>query len=339
MKRIIFICLLGILALSCGSDELVINNSPQDNIIGNVSLTEKLRRVSQYPTTIDNIIDNSSCFAIQFPYTVIANGQTVNVNDALGYQEVKDIFNANGSDVDAVVIQFPVDVIYADYSEASFATQTQFNEAVLNCTGSIELACMGFNFPLAMKTYRSHDQLAQTINLTTKKGLFEFLSSMENYDVAGFDYPITFNIPGGNEEIITVNNQLESVINDFTDECMAGIDPGPTPGSFEEVIMEGSWYVSYFFRDSDQTDDYEDYDFIFNSNGTVTVTGGSSPGTGTWISYTDSGELITEFTFTSSALEELVEDWTVTEFTETQIKMEHVSGGGDDIRYLYLTRN
>lgn len=338
MKRILIIIAICILAVSCQTDELVVNNAPQDNLIGNTSLISKLMQMSQYPTTVDNVVDNTSCFAIQLPYNVVVNGQPITVNDESDYQEIQNILDEDDSNEDTIAIQFPVNVTYADYSEAPLATQSQFNEAIANCTGTIELACIGLSYPLGIKTYNSNNQLAETFNLGSKKGLYEFLNEdLGLYDAVTFIYPMPFSTPNGTSITIENNSQLESTIDSYTDDC-TGVIPNPNP-VFDDVITQGTWYVSYFFRDFDQTDDYEDFDFTFLDNGTASVSGGSSPITGTWNSYEDSGQLEVVFTFSSSALEELEEDWDVTEFSETLIKMRHVSGGGDDIRYLYLTRN
>src|SRR5688572_26535181 len=118
MKRILTIITIYILALSCQTDELVINNTPQDNLIGNTSLISKLMQMSQYHTTIDNVVDNTSCFAIQFPYNVVVNGQPIAVNDESDYQVIQNILDEDDSNEDTIAIQFPVNVTYADYSEA-----------------------------------------------------------------------------------------------------------------------------------------------------------------------------------------------------------------------------
>ena len=143
--------------------------------------------------------------------------------------------------------------------------------------------------------------------------------------------------------MLNSNNDLEAAIDNYTDECLALLNPDPDPGpgpdpDFEEVITAGVWHVSYFFRDQDETEDYEDFDFTFNNNGTVTITGGG-PSSGSWDLSIDDGDLELDLNFSSSALDELSEDWTIMEYTETTIKLQKVSGGGDDIRSLHFTRN
>jgi hypothetical protein len=182
-------------------------------------------------------------------------------------------------------------------------------------------------------------QIADTFNLNNEAALYQFLQTIGQYDAVSLDYPVNFTSPQGVVSVINNNNELDAAINSFTDECLAALNPEPEPvGTFEDIITSGNWYVHYFFRDQDDTDDYAAYDFTFNDGGTITVTGGSGI-TGTWTTFTDSGDLELYLAFNSSALSELAEDWTVTNYTATEIVMEKVSGGGDEIRYLTFRKN
>jgi hypothetical protein len=340
MKRIIFLLALCITAFSCQTEELVVNNAPQDNLAADAALAGKLKRMAQYPTAVDNVVDGTACFSVQMPFTVTVNAQTVMVDGTEDYQTIRNIIDQNNSDNDIVVIQFPVNVTYADYTGTTIANQAQFNEAVSGCVGSIELSCINLVFPLEINTYNIQDQLGQTFDLGTEEALFEFIQTLNLYDAVAFDYPISFTAPNGSVLSIANNDELEAAIDSYTDECLDALIPGPDPETpFEEVITSGTWYVSYFFRDQDDTEDYEDYDFTFNTNGTINITGGSSAITGNWATFTDDGELELDLTFSSSALSELAEDWTVVNFTATVIELQKVSGGGDEIRYLTFTRN
>jgi hypothetical protein len=338
MKKIVVFALMCIICISCETESHIIKNEPQDNILNNPALKSKLLRVSQYKTAVDNVIDGTSCFAVNLPVTVVVNDQPVIIDDAADYQQVRDILEASADDTDSVLIQFPITVTYADYTEQPIANQPEFNNAVAGCQSSMELSCMQLLYPLEIKAYDFDNQFAEVFTIGNKRALFRFLNQQSNYGAVSFAYPLTLNNPDGTGISIADNTLLESTIDSYTQECLDMLIPGPVELEFEEVIVQGSWHVSYFFRDTDQTSDYAAYDFTFNPDGTVAVSG-VTPNTGTWESYTDSGELKAEYTFSSTSLEELEEDWTVTEFTATLIKMEHESGGGSEIRYFYLQKN
>lgn len=340
MKRIILLALLAVVGISCQTEELVVNNAPQDNIAAGTPLAGKLKRMVQYPTAIDNVADGTGCFSVNRPFTVTVNSQTVTVDGVEDYQTIRNIIDEDNSGSDIVAIQFPITVTYADYSEAILETQQQFNEAVSNCAESIELSCINLVFPVEVNTYDSQNQLAETFDVSTEAGLFQFLQELNLYDAVALSYPLSFTAPDGTTLSIADNTALEAAIDNYTDECLEQLNPGPDPDPvFEDVITSGTWYVSYFFRDQDETDDYAPYDFTFNSNGNIGVTGGPGAITGNWATFTDSGELELGLTFSSAALSELAEDWTVVNFTSTVIQLQKVSGGGDDIRHLTFTKN
>lgn len=336
MRKFIIILTFALLGAACEKDSLAVKDTPADNLVSNPELTGRLLRMAQNPTALDNVADNTSCFALQFPFTVIANGETVTVISAAGYAQIQAILDESNTDDDTVVLQFPVAVTYADYTEATFATQAQFDAAVANCTGSVELACMGLSYPLSIKTYNSKNQLAQTFSLAGKKALHSFLKDMAFYDAVSITYPVSFTTPNGAALAISSNAELDAAISQYMGQCPGGENPS---GGLEELLVQGTWYVSYFFRDEDETSDYAAFDFTFFANGTASVSGGPNPITGTWNLYEDDGETEIEFTFTGSQLDEIEEDWTVTSVTATKIEMRKVSGGGDDIGHLHLTRN
>ena len=337
MKKTFAIVALSLLALSCETEETVIKNSPANNLVGNTALSGKLRRMAQSPTTADNMIDNSSCFAINFPYSVVANGEPLTLQSEAGYQAVRNVLNQNAGGSDVVTIDYPIAVTYDDYTEGTLSTQAQFNQVVAACTGSVELSCMSFAYPLGVKSYNSQNQLAQSFNLGNKQALFELIETLDTYDAVEFSYPVIFNAPDGLALTIQNNQELEAAIDTYTEQCMELLNPEPGP-VFEEVIVQGSWYISYFFMISDQTASYADYDFAFSSNGTILVTADvMSPGA--WI--VNAGQTEVGLAFMDPALIGVGPDqyWTITSITETQIEMHIDSTGTDPERYMTLSKN
>ncbi|AWH86424.1 hypothetical protein HYN59_15495 [Flavobacterium album] len=336
MKRILTIAAFSILSLSCETEERAINLAPENNILSNAALAGKLRRVTQSPSAIDDFIDGTSCFAIAFPYSVVANGETVNLASEAGYQQVRDILEASATGTDEVTINFPVNVVYADYTEAAFNDQTEFDAAVGSCTGYVELSCMDLVYPLEINTYNSQNQLAESFDLGNKRALFEILNDV-TYDGLAFDYPIHFNAPDGTVLTLIDNNALEAAIDSYTDECLALLNPEPNPNPLPgDVLVQGSWYVSYYFSFTDQTITYGYYDFIFNANGTITISGGS-PVSGTWAVSGSNTEM--QLAFDGSGLEALQGIWTITNVTQTLIKMHRDATGVDPEKFLSLHKN
>lgn len=338
MKKIVTIAAMYFLTVSCETESLVVKNSDADNLSAHQELTGKILRMSQYATAIDNLVDGTSCFAVQFPYRVWVNNQLVSLTGPGDYQLVRDILEANGNNPDTVTLQFPVTVKYADYTESVLAGQAAFQAAVSGCLATDELSCIALRFPLEIKSYNLQNQSAETIRLQNNKALHGFLDKADG-KIAAFDYPVRLITPGGASLAIQDNMELEAFIDTYVAECSTLLNPGPDPVlSLEEIITEGTWYISYFFRENDQTSAYIPYDFTFQQGGTSSVTGEPVIIGGTWVTYNDNGQKHIVFVFGSDNLEELEESWFITDFTPTLIKMRYESGGSGT-RYLHLTRN
>jgi len=337
MKRLLILITTCFLALSCETEQEAISNVPQDNLVTNAALKGKLLRVLQSPTAADNFIDGSGCFAVQFPYTVVANGQEVSLTSEADYTEVYSILNANGSNADVVTLQFPVTVVYADYTETTLSTQAQFDAAVSSCTESAELSCMDFTYPVGVKTYNSSYQLAESFDISSKEALYGFLNSLDAYDAVVLDYPAIFNVPDGGAISIADNQALEQQIDIYAPQCVSAVPP---PLVLEEVLVQGTWYVSYYFSITEQTADYQGYDFTFAIDSSISVNA-NTPSFGIWAVNEINMQTKLGLAFMDPALNPIgpMQAWTVTGFNATTIVLHIDSSGTEPERYLTLSKN
>jgi hypothetical protein len=108
-----------------------------------------------------------------------------------------------------------------------------------------------------------------------------------------------------------------------------------TINKIEDSIVEGEWKVTLFQEDgNNETSDYTDYRFKFNSDGTVTVQPGmlTVTYTGTWKTEKDSDHVDFILNFAMPAnLEELSDDWEVLSQSKTKLELEDASGGDGSI--------
>ena len=108
-----------------------------------------------------------------------------------------------------------------------------------------------------------------------------------------------------------------------------------TTDTFISVITSGTWSVSYYFDDDNETSDYQEYVFTFNTNNTITVVKNGITFSGTWSFYEDDGVAIFEINFTDSELSELADDWELLEFSNSLIELKD----DDNDEYLTFTKN
>ena len=81
----------------------------------------------------------------------------------------------------------------------------------------------------------------------------------------------------------------------------------------------GTWKVSYYFENTDETSNFSGYSFTFNAGGALTATNGSNTVTGTWS--TSSSKLIINFG-TTNVFSDLNDDWLIEEKTASSIKLK-----------------
>jgi len=118
-----------------------------------------------------------------------------------------------------------------------------------------------------------------------------------------------------------------------------------------KISTDGTWVVSsYLDNGDDETSDFTSFRLTFLENGTLNATdllsSSSNPYSGSW-SVTDSNsndddnldDLDFNINFNvSNKLDDLSDDWDIISYTETEIKLIDVSGGGGGTDYLTLTK-
>jgi hypothetical protein len=341
LKYVLNLSLIGLFLMSCQTEENEVIQDPNQNLSNVSPLTTLMTRVTQNPTSGDNIMDNSSCFSVVLPATVIVNGQNIVVSTQADYQTVQDAINAFSNDDDIVNFIYPITIQFQNFSTQVLQDSDDLDDVIDDCgedDGFDEIDCISFNFPIVINVYNANNQLANTITINNNTDLYNFLENLEDNEYVAIQYPISLIDSNGVNVTITSNDQLEDVIEDSIDDC----DDSPSGGgssTLSSIIVEGTWYVSYFFDDTDETSDYAGYNFTFNVSGTATAVKNTTTINGSWSNYIDSGDEKLEFSFDGSILDELEDDWEVTEYSTTQIRLKDVSGGGSGTDYLYLTKN
>jgi len=324
---ILAVSLLFIFA-SCQKEEaeLIDDTTTDDTFTASSNLTALLLSASQNDGSLDNIIDGSSCVSIAYPYSVIANGQQVDITSGDDISQVQAIFDQFPGDVDTVEIVFPVTLITENFEMTTVNNQTEFNAAITACTDAIlnTYSCVEFVYPISCFIYNNANEQTGTITLNNSYEWFEYLIYLQEGIYVAIDYPMSV-IVNGQTIVVNSNQELTNAISSAN--CDNG--GGTTQSEFETIITNGVWYITYFFDDFDETSDFMDYEFNFVSDGTATATNTSGSTPGTWNYYVDSGVDKVDLYFgTVSPLDELDEDWEILEATEDIIRLRHESGDG-----------
>jgi hypothetical protein len=326
--RFLFIALLILASFTaCQKEEDVIID-PTDNsesFNGTSNFAASLLSATQNDGSADNLIDGTSCFSIDFPVDVVANGQQVTLNSIEDLQLVEDIFNLFIGDTDVLDLVFPLTLISEDFSEQVVNDLASFNSLVANCANNIsdDLGCLDFQFPITGTLYNAANEQTGTLSINNSSEWFNFLSGLSSDVYVAINYPITVIVSG---TATTVNSNTE--LTDLFNQVDCSNSGGNTSTAIEDQLTDGVWYVTYFFDDYDETSDFNGYSFTFNADGTALADNGMQT-SGSWSTYTDSGIEKLDLNFgTMDPLEELQDDWEILSVSADLIELRDVSGDG-----------
>lgn len=340
-----FYILLGFIFLaltSCQKEEETIIQDNTQSFVKTSPIAGLLARTAQNPTSIDNVVDNSSCFSVMLPVTVIVNSQEIVVANQNDYQVVQDAIDEFSNDDDIVNFIYPITIKFQNFQTLVVQNSNQLDDVLDDCgddDGFDEIDCISLVYPIIINVYDSNNQIADTVTITSNSQLFNFLANLSGNTFVAISYPISATNSNGQTIVINSNSQLEDFIEDSIDDCDDNSGGGSNP-DFSNVITSGTWYISYFQEDDDiETDDFAGYNFTFASNGTSIAVKNAATINGTWNQFVDSGQNKLELTFNGDDLDDLEEDWRIIEFSTTVIKLKHVSGGDGSIDYLTFTKN
>lgn len=117
-----------------------------------------------------------------------------------------------------------------------------------------------------------------------------------------------------------------------SDDDNSGVDDGTS-----QLIVQGSWRITYFFEDNiDQTHYFTGYAFIFSADHTLSAVNGDVTILGNWTIGNDDSthKLVILFPIKDGPFEEISEDWQIQNKTPSKIELKHQSGGSGSVDFL-----
>lgn len=330
-----------IVFISCQNEETLVIQDTTQNLTAISPLTGLISRVSQNPTSKDNVLDNSSCFNVQLPVTVIVNGTHITVSNQDDYIKVQAALDAFSNDDDIVNFVYPITIQYQNFKTELIINPNQLEDVIDNCDdddGFDEIDCLHINYPIKINIYNADNQIANTITIQNNKDLYNFLKDIESNVFISINYPVSITNFKGQNVVITNNSDFENNIETSIKDCNNNSVGGGNL-NFTSILKDGTWHVSYFFNKIDETSNYNGYNFTFNSNGTVVVIKEKNTIAGNWSTFINSGQDIFLLKFDDSKLDELEDDWKITEFTTTNVRLKNKNSSDGATDYLYFTKN
>lgn len=285
-SNIIFFCALFIvLSLSsCQNEAIEINNpETQEIIAANSALSSLMGRASANDGSEDNILDNSSCFSVDLPVTIIVNDITIVITNLEDLEQIEDLFSEFSDDEDILDFVFPITLIYSDYTELNIENQNQLENFISECDESEDdvIECVDFIYPISFSVFNSEFNLIETVAIQSDEELYMFLGDLEgdeNALIVSLNYPVTLQYGNGETVEVNTNEELAEAIEAAASNC--GIDE--TDNCVQDDVLLSLLECPWNFTDG--TDAYDNYQLVFNSDGDLQITAGDTTEAigGTW---------------------------------------------------------
>ncbi len=330
---------LSLVFFSCQSEITDEQYSTKETITKTTPLTTYVERIVMQKTAQDNIIDQTDCFMVKFPYVVTVNAVDITINSAADITLVENNIALSTIDTDVVSIHFPITVIFNDYNEKTIDSLSDYTDLLHDCDEKSDdlsqINCLNFNYPILINRYDSNNQIASSLTIKDNRALYYFVNNLEDNQFIAIVYPITITSSNGNQVIITDNSQFENRIKEALDNCSENTN---TSLDFVQVLTSGTWKISYFFDDEERTTVYNGYQFSFKSDYTVVASKSGISKTGIWSIKTNNGEREFKIDFDADPLKKLEENWEVFEFSTSELRFRDPSDNSLETDYLYFTK-
>ncbi|MBF8149139.1 hypothetical protein ITJ86_04480 [Winogradskyella sp. F6397] len=323
-------------------DDLSIDPPTESTLQANSVLASQIQQVTMNDGSIDNIVYNANCFTIQLPISVTINGVELTITNIDDYDDLEDILDEFDDDDDTIDIEFPITIIFADYTETQVNSLDQLEDYADDCNDENEfdddIECLDFVYPISASVFNTNNEVIETLTFTNDYDLYEFIDDIDEDDLIGFEFPISIVIADGTEIVINNFNELDDAIDEFDDDCDEDDDfdygdddcNNCTPSQLQSVLTACSdWHIDELERnDNDLENNYNGYLFNFFADETVTVAWSGNSASGTWI-INGTGNDIT-VTFDIPGFDDINTTWHLDEIDNDNDDVEIDFAIGDD---------
>jgi len=280
-KNLFVLSLFAFLTVFSCQDEVFEETQNQEQTLEpNSSVVNLMQATTSNDGAVDNLLDNTDCFSIELPVTIIANGITITISSLEDLELLEDIFDEFEDDEDSLEFLFPITIVLNDYTEIVIEDEESLEEFIDQCTEADDdediIECVDFVYPISFSVFNIDFDLIDTVTVNSDEELYDFLDDLEDSEnavIASLNYPVSLVYADGNTVTVNSNTELEAAINEAQEECDDSFDCDP-----EEILaklLECQWYSG-----SNLLDNFngpfvfgEDDVLYLNENGNLTPIG------------------------------------------------------------------
>lgn len=316
---------------SCQDEVLEVTETDEETLIApNSTLANLMQYTVTNDGSVDNIMDNSNCFSVNLPVTIIVNDITITINTLEDLALIEEIFDEFDSDDDVLEFLFPITIILNDYEEIVIENESQLEAFIENCIDDEDdvIECIDFHYPISFSIYNTDFQVIDTVVIESDEHLYEFLENLQNENdqavLASLNFPVTMVYANGNTVEVNNNVELQAAIQEAEDDCDDDNEEDDcTKEEVDAYLTECHWNIVNFNGD----DNFINKDIYFNNNGSLEIYSENNViATGNWsTSMSNLGVVLTlsELTMFDG---DLGGEWYVYECDDDRFKFTRVPG-------------
>lgn len=262
---------------SCQDETIDVNNPEEQEIIQpNSQLSNFIGNVTANCGDYDNILDESSCFSIELPVTIIVGDVTIVIETLDDLEELEDLFAQYENEDDFFDFVFPFTIMFNDYTQVVIESEEQLEDFIEDCEIEDDevIECVDFVYPISFSVFNADFNIVDTVTISNDEALYNFLEELggdDNALIVSINYPVTLVYANGDTIEVNSNQELSDAIeaaeadcDDDNDDCDINMQ------GLENILLECGFEAQFYSESGDLTNSLQ---FQFSESGLVTVTG------------------------------------------------------------------
>lgn len=326
------VLLAGALFLNACQDEFEELPGPdaQETLLANSATAQLIKRASSNDGSFDDIVDESRCFAINFPYTVKIGGVELLIDSREDLKQIKEVVTELPSALLEII--FPVTITFGDFTELTISSKEDFRKLVEDCKKEDDkdddhIRCVDFVYPITLFTFDIQRQQTGNVSVNSDKEMRRFFAGLDDGDLVSIDFPISLKLYDGSKITVNSNAELANIIENTKNNCDddsdddGDEDSGVTLERLRNVLAECSWIIKKVKNQGEELDRLLGFEFNFLADGVITLSDGESTLQGSWeIAANEQGRLVMAITMGDEPGVSF--EWPLADLKDNRLKFE-----------------
>lgn len=276
-RLFIYIILIVLPFASCQDEANDIDNPEEQEIIQPSSqLATFMASLTANNGEYDDFLDDSSCFSIELPVTIIVGDVTIIIETVDDLENLEDLFAQYDNEEDFFDFVFPFTIIFNNYTELVIENEEQLENLINDCEIEEDevIECVDFIYPISFSVFNSGFNIVDTVIIVNDEALYNFLEDLEDNDntlIVSLNYPVTLVYANGDAVEVNSNQELSDAIeaaeldcDDDYEDCDINLE------GLESALLECGFEAEFY----NETGELENtLQLHFDESGSVSVVG------------------------------------------------------------------